>query len=658
MSDQPYSSSELEGGHDQQAPPIAEPSSQAEAEPEPAQPTGDWPAPWPRRAALVLIAALAGLSYGWASSQDTLEYYYAAAVRSMSVSWHNFIFGAFDPAGTMSLDKLPGAFWIQALSVRAFGFHPWVIILPQVAEGVLTVLVLYRAVSRLAGPAAGLIAALIVAASPAVVALDRGNISDSLMILLLVLAADAVSAAIAAKDHGKHAQAWLILAAFWVGLAFQAKMIEAWLLLPALALAYLLDGPGPLARRVRQVVVAGVVAGVVSLAWMTAVTLVPAANRPYADGSSNNSLYAQVFVYNGFGRFGDQTPVQLLASQAAPDLSLPIKPASANRLFTGNLGTDTGWLLPAALLAAIWGIASRRRRPRGDSLRACYVLWGAWLLILGVTFSAATFIQTYYTAALAPAIAALLGAAAVSVLRPGEGARPGGDMARRIGLAVVAAGTTAYAVWVIPAQGAHLPGWLVPAVIAAGAVATLIAIGSAFIRRAVLAAAAVAAVLVAALVAPAVASASLTANHETAFDTPFEPARQAALIASIPAKLAKVQQSIPRLQVAQANAPDLLAAQSSYIASVFIYTSGLEALPIGGFTGTIPSPTLDQLKADIASHQFHLVLALSTKDPRMQWIATHCQDLTPRTFLCIAPNATTGPPSPAGPAGPVSPAGP
>jgi len=658
MSDQPYSSSELEGGHDQQAPPIAEPSSQAEAEPEPAQPTGDWPAPWPRRAALVLIAALAGLSYGWASSQDTLEYYYAAAVRSMSVSWHNFIFGAFDPAGTMSLDKLPGAFWIQALSVRAFGFHPWVIILPQVAEGVLTVLVLYRAVSRLAGPAAGLIAALIVAASPAVVALDRGNISDSLMILLLVLAADAVSAAIAAKDHGKHAQAWLILAAFWVGLAFQAKMIEAWLLLPALALAYLLDGPGPLARRVRQVVVAGVVAGVVSLAWMTAVTLVPAANRPYADGSSNNSLYAQVFVYNGFGRFGDQTPVQLLASQAAPDLSLPIKPASASRLFTGNLGTDTGWLLPAALLAAIWGIASRRRRPRGDSLRACYVLWGAWLLILGVTFSAATFIQTYYTAALAPAIAALLGAAAVSVLRPGEGARPGGDMARRIGLAVVAAGTTAYAVWVIPAQGAHLPGWLVPAVIAAGAVATLIAIGSAFIRRAVLAAAAVAAVLVAALVAPAVASASLTANHETAFDTPFEPARQAALIASIPAKLAKVQQSIPRLQVAQANAPDLLAAQSSYIASVFIYTSGLEALPIGGFTGTIPSPTLAQLKTDIATHQFHLVLALSTKDPRMQWIAAHCQDLTPRTFLCIAPNATTGPPSPAGPAGPVSPAGP
>jgi len=659
MSAEPYSSSDPQGRQDQQEPPAEEPPPQAGepqagepqagepaagAEPEPAQPLRDWPAPWPRRVALVVIAALAGLSYGWASSQDTLEYYYAAAVRSMSVSWHNFIFGAFDPAGTITLDKLPGAFWIQALSVRAFGFHPWVIILPQVVEGVLTVLVLYRAVSRLAGPAAGLIAALVVAASPATVALNRGNISDSLMILLLVLAADAVSAAIAARGQGaKRNQARLLLAAFWVGLAFQAKMIEAWLLLPALGLAYLLDGSGPLIRRVRQVVVAGVVAGIVSLAWMTAVTLVPAANRPYVDGSSDNSLYSQVFVYNGFGRFGDQTPVQLLASELAPDLVPPIKPAAADRLFTGNLGRDTGWLLPAALLAGLWGIASRWRRPRGDTLRACYVLWGAWLLILGVTFSAATYIQTYYTAALTPAIAALLAAAAVSVLFPAKSPRPGGATARRIGLAVVSAGTTAYAVYLIPAQGAHLPGWLVPAVIAVGAVAVVVAIGSALIKRAVLTAAAVGAVLVAALLAPAVASAGLTASHETAFDTPFEPAKQAALLASIPGKLAAIQQTIPRLQAVQANAPYLLAAQSSYIASIFIYLSGLEALPIGGFTGTIPSPTLAQLKTDIANHQFHLVLALSTTDPRMKWIATHCRDLGPRTFLCTAPDVAAAP---------------
>jgi len=617
---------------------------------------------WLRRAALIVIAALAGLSYAWSASQDTVEFYYAAAVRSMSENWHNFIFGAFDPAGTTSLDKLPGAFWIQALAVRAFGFHTWVIILPQVVEGVLTVLVLYRAVSRLAGRNAGLIAALVVAVSPATVALNRGNISDSLMILLLVLAADSVSAAIVAPRRS--AQARLILAAFWVGLAFQAKMIEAWLVLPALGLAYLLEGHGTLARRVRHVVVAGVVVGIVSLAWMTAVSLVPAAQRPYADGSSNDSLYAQVFVYNGFGRFGDQTPVQLLASQLAPDQTIPVAPANADRLFTGNLGRDTGWLLPAALLAALWGIASRRRRPRGDGLRACFVLWGAWLLILGVTFSAATYVQTYYTAVLTPAIAAILAAAAVSVLVPGETGDPSnagvpgkagdpgetgdpstkrfrGDVARRIGLAVVSAGTTAYAVWLVPAQGAHIAGWLVPAIIAVGAVAVVVAIGSALIKRAALTAAAVTAVLAAALWAPAVASVGLAANHESAFDTPFEATRLAALTASVPARLALLQRvTIPRLEKLRAGAPDLLAAQSSYIASLFIYTSGLEALPIGGFTGTIPSPTLSQLQADIRDRQFHLVVALSAStDPRIQWISEHCNSLAGTTYYCVRADA-------------------
>ena len=161
---------------------------------------------WLRRLALTAIAALAGLLYAWAMGQDTLEYYYAAADRSMSMSWHDFIFGAFDPAGTITVDKLPGALWFQALSVRAFGLHTWAIILPQVIEGILTVLVLYRAVARLAGPAAGLIAALVLAVSPATVALDRENISDSLLVLLLVLAADAVSGAIAGLAAGDAGQ--------------------------------------------------------------------------------------------------------------------------------------------------------------------------------------------------------------------------------------------------------------------------------------------------------------------------------------------------------------------------------------------------------------------------------------------------------------------
>ncbi len=430
-----------------------------------------------RRLALTVIAALAGLLYAWALGQDTLEYYYAAADRSMSMSWHDFVFGAFDPAGTITVDKLPGALWIQALSVRAFGLHTWAIILPQIIEGILTVLVLYRAVRRLAGPAAGLIAALVLAVSPATVALNRENISDSLLILLLVLAADAVSGAIAGLaaggagrdatlaaskpdgpspggaggDHlvaGERAgparrsagagsgrlgdraarvrrpgrtSGRLILAGLWVGLAFQAKEIEAWMVLPALGLAYLLSGTGPVLRRAGQLAVAAVVLALVSVSWMTAVSLVPAANRPYVDGSHDNSVFEQVFAYNASGRFGDQTPLQIRAAQLDPGAAVPVPPRTAGRLLRGGLGLDSGWLIPAAAAVAAWGIASRRRQPAGDPLRACFILWGGWLLTFFAVFSMITTLWPYYTAALSPSAAAIIGPASP---RPGHGTEP------------------------------------------------------------------------------------------------------------------------------------------------------------------------------------------------------------------------------------------
>ena len=259
---------------------------------------------WLRRLALTAIAALAGLLYAWAMGKDTLEYYYAAAGRSLSVSSARLRLRRLRPGGHHHRGQAAGGVVVPGAFVRAFGLHTWAIILPQVIEGILTVLVLYRAVARLAGPAAGLIAALVLAVSPATVALDRENISDSLLVLLLVLAANAVSGAIAGRaagDAGQHAPASdpdgpssgavgddhfaaggqaapggrgavavdsrrpagraarirrpggtfgrLILAGFWVGLAFQAKEIEAWMVLPALGLAYLLSGPGPVVER-------------------------------------------------------------------------------------------------------------------------------------------------------------------------------------------------------------------------------------------------------------------------------------------------------------------------------------------------------------------------------------------------------------------------
>ena len=250
------------------------------------------------RPALLGIAVVAAVAYGWGMAGASVEPFYGAAARSMSESWHDFIFGAFDPAGTVTVNKLPGALWVQALSLRVFGFHIWALVLPQVVEGVLTILVLYRAVRPLAGPAAGLIAAAVLAVTPITVLLSRGNVSDSLLILLLVLAADATSAALLTGSLRQ-----LLLAGVWVGLAFQAKMIQAWLALPALAAAYLLAAPAAKLRtRCAHVALAGLVTAVVSLSWMTAVSLVPSQDRPYVDGSADDSVYTQVFDYNGLGR--------------------------------------------------------------------------------------------------------------------------------------------------------------------------------------------------------------------------------------------------------------------------------------------------------------------------------------------------------------------
>jgi 4-amino-4-deoxy-L-arabinose transferase-like glycosyltransferase len=610
---------------------------------------------WQRRLVLAAIAILAGVLYAWAIGQDTLEYYYAAADRSMAMSWHNFFFGAFDPAGTITVDKLPGALWLQALSVYAFGVRAWAIVLPQVIEGILTVLVLYRAVSRLAGHAAGLIAALVLAVSPATVALNRENISDSLLILLLVLAADAVSAAIAGTrpasggqvdtgypDGGRQTArirrpgpttGRLLLAALWVGLAFQAKEIEAWMVLPALGLAYLLSGPGPMLRRAGQLAVAGVVVALVSVSWMTVVSLVPAHDRPYVDGSRNDSVYEQVFSYNGFGRFGNQTPLQVRAAQIDPGASLPVAPRGPDRMLRSRLGRDIGWLVPAAAAIAVWGIATRRRQPRGDPMRAGLVLWGGWLLTFFAVFSVVTVLQPYYTAALSPAIAAIMGTG-VAAAR----SRDRMQASWTVGLAAVVAITAVYAAWLVSsAPGA--PRWLAPAILVAGLAATALVLWSASGNSPVRSPAAIAAGLAAMLLAPVAASVALAASGEGAFDAPFElsQVRQDLIAGSGKLAVADLKANPPFWLNTAPSTPYVLAAQSIGLPSVIIYATGREALPIGGFDGMTPSPTLAQLQADIRRSVFRYVWIASPSDPGLRWIAAHCSRLP-----------SPGPPTPAG----------
>lgn len=288
---------------------------------------------------------------------------------------------------------------------------------------------------------------------------------------------------------------------------------------------------------------------------------------------------------------------------------------------------------------ALWGIASRRRQPRGDPLRVCFILWGGWLVTFFAVFSAITTLWPYYTAALSPPTAAIIGAGVAAARSPQRA-----PVSRTIGLAVIVAGTAAYAAWLV-SLSARAPGWLAPAIIAVGIAAAGVILWSLAGRRPVLFAVALAAGLVAVSLAPAVASVSLAAHDESAFDTPFESARvQEAVAVGLGKQLViRDQAEIPYWQGTENGAPYVMAAQSVGLPSRIIYDSGLEALPIGGVDGTTPSPTLAQLQADIRHGLFHLVRIGSDTDPRLRWITTHCTLQSEQFYYCVPANAG-GPP--------------
>jgi 4-amino-4-deoxy-L-arabinose transferase-like glycosyltransferase len=609
------------------------------------------------RPLLLLIAALAGLSYAWGLDNAALEPFYGAAARSMSSSWHNFIFGAFDPDGVLTVDKLPGALWLQALSVRAFGVHTWAIVLPQVVEGILTVLVLYRAVRRLAGPLAGMIAALVLAASPVTVALNRGNISDSLLVLLLVLATDATAMALTTGRLRS-----LLLAGLWVGLAFQAKMTQAWLVLPALFLAYLVASPARPWRRIGHVALATVVTGVVSLSWMSAVSLVPTTQRPYVDGSRHDSEFAQVFDYNGLARFEGHgavaesvgTPPAFLEVGAETRLllngSTVIIKRSWHRLLSGPLGRDTGWLLPAALLAAVGAFLARRRRSRLDPVRAGCLLWGSWLLIHIATFSDGVYLNSYYTAALSPAIAALCGiglsvawrATRAEISADDAGVpsdaylrrlRRGGTVGRAV-VGVAATGSAAYALFLLPSS-AGVRSWLLPATIAVAVLADLFLVVSLLHRplTARLGSTALALAALAALLVPSVASATVVTGGLGPFDTPFEPASVTMVTQTDIRRAQDRAATVARAFVALARRSKthiLFITDTSALAAPYILASGREVLPIGGFIGAAPAPTLKQIQLDVAFGRVKYALVPAEPpepDQRVKWITSHCHEV-------------------------------
>ncbi len=573
------------------------------------------------RPTLIAVAAVAGLAYAWGMNGAALEDYYGAAARSMSTSWHDFFFGAFDPAGTVSIDKLPGSLWPQALLLRIVGFHVWAIVLPQVIEGVVTVLVLYRAVRRLAGPLAGIAAAAVLASSPVTVALNRGNVADSLLIMLLVLAADATSSALLSGRLRT-----LLLAGVWVGLAFQAKMLVAWLVLPALAAAYLLAAPAHIRVRVSHLALAGLVTVAVSLSWMTVVSLVPSHARPYVDGTQNDSIYSQTFEYNGFSRLerrnvfaGAGHPaaflVKISEANAAPTHKL--RP-SWHRLLGGLFGRDDGWLLPAALIAAAWVLVAVRSVGRRDPLRAAVVLWGTWLLTMAGFFSAGGYPNSYYVAALSPATGALCGAGAAL------SARARSQLAARAGLAAAILCSVSYGIYLLHG-GTDVPSWLIPVAVvvgAAGAGALLGARHAAILRSPT---SRVTLTLACALVLPGVASVLMVVRGLGPFAAPYEPASATSSRASARHSQMSSEQAMEQLS-ARYGTPIALATDSSILAAPFILATGDEVLPIGGYQGGAPDPSLADIRHLIDAGEVRAFLVpVISDDRRIAWITGHCK---------------------------------
>jgi 4-amino-4-deoxy-L-arabinose transferase-like glycosyltransferase len=508
----------------------------------------------------------------------------------------------------------------------------------------------------------------------------------------------------------------------WVGLGFQAKMMQAWMILPALAIGYLIAAPAPLRRRIGQLSVAGVVMLAVSLSWIALYTFTPASDRPYVDGSTDNSAAAMVFGYNGLERFGISIPGAVTsgpgvsagrggAGGGQPSGTGPVlapggtgsgtgssatgssppggtgtgstgtgggaaatgAPAAFQRtagssfgqgwtkLLGSDYGPEIGWLYPLAILALIFGLLWTWRARRTDQVRAGFVMWGIWLLTVGLIFSKmSTIPHTAYMSSLAPPLAALSAAGLVMFWRYYRAGDARGWM-----LPVAVAAELAWAVFLWRDYGGFLP-WVRTAAIVAGVIAIVVMVMTKLTRRARgrLATAGLTVGVVAALAAPSAWAASVldTKYGGSSFNASAGPAgamgggatvggagggpasgqareefierfrgdggyRSGAgrygrrtgdrgfggggaggILGSTTALSASERELYDYVSAHRDGASYLMAVSSWSEASPYILSTGQEVMPMGGFSGSVPEPTLARVKELVSSGQLRFFL--------------------------------------------------
>ncbi|GAA2143229.1 glycosyltransferase family 39 protein [Nocardioides koreensis] len=566
---------------------------------------GPRPSPWSRErlAPAGLLAGTAVLYLWGLGSSGWANPFYAAAVQAGSESWQAFFFGSSDAANAITVDKTPLALWPMALSVRVFGLSSWSLLVPQALEGVATVALLHAAVRRTTGSAAaGLLAGATLALTPVAVLMFRFDNPDALLVLLLVGSAYATQRAIETTRFAEPGRPlpWLALAGGLVGLAFLTKMLQAFLVLPALAVAYAVLAAVPLRRRLGHLLVALATMVLAGGWWVAIVELRPASSRPYIGGSQHNSILELTLGYNGFGRLtGDETG-SVGGNGGWGETGIL-------RMLGSEIGGQVAWLLPAALVLGVVGLwFARGRGPAPRQVQAGLVIWLGWLLVTGLTFSfMAGIFHAYYTVALAPAVAALVAIGAHTLWRHRASLVASG------GLAFATAGTTALAFVLLDRAGGWHP-WLKYAVATLGFAAALMLAGVRHLpRRAGRAVAATA--LVAALAGPTAYSLATAASPHTGSIPTAGPTTQGGFGGSPAGGL--LDGSTPGTGLTALLEEDadsftwVGAAVGSNAASGYQLATGEPVMAIGGFNGSDPSPTLGEFQRRVADGEVHWFIA-------------------------------------------------
>ncbi|MEU0016769.1 glycosyltransferase family 39 protein [Streptomyces rochei] len=462
---------------------------QAATEPPPAPTSAPGTPRWSSPALLAILVLAAGL-YSWNLSGAGLNSYYSAAVLSGTESWKAWFFGSLDAGNFLTVDKPPFSLMVMGLSCRLLGYGTWQMMLPLILAALATIWVLHSCVKRVWGHGAAAIAALVLALTPITVAINRDNNPDTLLVFLMVGGA---ALGLRAVRDGRLPP--LLGSAVCFGLAFNTKMLQGYIALPAVFVVYLYATDLGWAKRIRNLALAAVALAVAGFWWAAAVSLVPASERPYIGGSTDGTAWDLIMGYNGLGRiFGGDGNMGGGGGGGGGFSGT----AGIGRMFNDVLGGQISWLLPFAGIALVAGLVLRGRAPRTDLTRAALVLWGGWTVLHQLTFSMAEgTMHPYYTTALAPGIAALCGGGGVMLLRAFRADR------RWVWVLPLALGVTGVWAVVLLRRASGWNSWLWPtiAVVMALAIAGLLVFRSG--RRLRLLAVSVAAAVVAGVAGPA-----------------------------------------------------------------------------------------------------------------------------------------------------------